>query len=130
MDVPDPPYVPPLAGQVGDLPKQVRPSVPEPLPKPNGVPVTPELLKYIDSLQVRLGTEVCDQTATLIKERDAYGFAKYGQHLMSCDGRDSIEDARQELGDLLQYLYKAKMNGEDIEIFRQHFLVLECLVLD
>ncbi len=50
----------------------------------------------------------------LIKERVKYGMKKYGQPLMTDDGRDSIIDALQEAGDLMQYIWKAKMNKEDL----------------
>ena len=37
----------------------------------------------------------------LVEERNAFGVAKYGQPLMTQDGRNGIEDARQELCDLV-----------------------------
>lgn len=55
-----------------------------------------------------------DELIHLVRERDAFGRAKYGQPLMSNDGRNGIEDARQELGDLLQYVMKCKLAGQDI----------------
>jgi hypothetical protein len=49
----------------------------------------------------------------LVEERNAFGVAKYGQPLMTRDGRNGIEDARQELGDLLQYVCKCAMTNEE-----------------
>lgn len=46
--------------------------------------------------------------------RAAFGEAKYGQPLMTEDGRDSIEDAKDEIGDFFHYLQKAIVNGEDV----------------
>jgi hypothetical protein len=33
---------------------------------------------------------------------------------MSDDGRDTINDARQEAIDLLKYMFKARVRGEDL----------------
>ena len=43
---------------------------------------------------------------------------------MTGDGRDTQEDALQEFGDLLQYIHKAKMNGEDMEKLKKLLPVL------
>ncbi len=101
-------------------------SIPEPAPKPEGVIVTGELVSWIEKQDVT-DTER-DRAIKLIKERDEYGFKKYGQHLMTKDGRNSIEDALQELGDLMHYLYKARLNGEDISEIRVLFPLLALLV--
>ena len=42
-----------------------------------------------------------------MRERDQIGTAKYGQHLVGGDGRDSLIDAYQEALDLSVYLRKA-----------------------
>lgn len=78
-------------------------SIPEPPPKNKGIPITERLIAL---LQKHPDT---DRLVDLICERDAFGRAKYGQPLMSDDGRNGIEDARQELGDLLQYVYKCRL---------------------
>jgi len=67
--------------------------------------VTPLLLDWL-----RRGAS--DDVLSLIKARHAYGLQKYGQGLMTEDGRNTMEDARQEAGDLLQYLFKALI-GKD-----------------
>jgi len=98
------------------------PSVPEPPPKPNGEDVTPKLIDWITEQVLPMDT--ITKTVELIKARDYYGFSKYGQHLKTNDGRNTVEDAIQELGDLIQYLYKAKLNGEDIKIIKEIMPVL------
>jgi hypothetical protein len=84
----------------------VAPSVPEPPPKQRGVEVTPLLLTWLR--EGGYSQSLCD----LIEARRQYGLNKYGQSLYSGDGRDSYEDARQEAGDLLQYLFKASLQPE------------------
>jgi len=81
-------------------------SVPEPPPEPRGEPVIPGLLAWLREQ----GEEAAAQ---LVVERDAFGTRKYGQTLLSDDGRDPIEDCRQELGDALIYSWKARMRGAD-----------------
>lgn len=83
-------------------------SVPEPAPKNEGVAVTPIVIERLETFSTK-------SMIKLIRDRDAFGFAKYGQHLMTGDGRDSIEDAKQELGDLMQYMTKAQLNNENME---------------
>lgn len=80
-------------------------SVPEPPPKHAGVEVTPALLKWLREQQAP------EEIGQLIQARHNFGLQKYGQGLMTEDGRNTFEDARQEAGDLLQYLYKAQMQG-------------------
>lgn len=82
-------------------------SIPEPDPVAEGIVVPEALIKHLTESGY-------DHLIPLIRERDAFGRAKYGQPLMSEDGRNGIEDARQELGDLLQYVYKCHLAGEDL----------------
>lgn len=83
-------------------------SIPEPSPVNEGKNVPDHLIKWLENTK---HSKVCIK---LIKERDLFGFQKYGQHLMTNDGRSDIEDLRQELGDALQYAMKAKLNGLDL----------------
>jgi hypothetical protein len=83
-------------------------SVPEPPPQPHGVVVPDALCQY---LQTRKPWR-WEALLQLVLERDAFGRKKYGQPLMSEDGRNGFEDARQELGDLLQYTYKMYLAGD------------------
>jgi len=90
----------------------VQASVPEPAPVKKGEVVPQLAIEWIyEHVENRDEAEKCVQ---LIKERDAFGQAKYGQPLMTEDGRNTIEDARQELGDALQYGMKALYNKEDL----------------
>ncbi len=88
-------------------------SIPEPSPKFKGDIVPDALIDHIANRST-LCSEEREMFVSLIKERDAFGRAKYGQPLMSGDGRNGIEDARQELGDFIQYAYKCKMAGIDL----------------
>lgn len=84
------------------------PSVPEPPPKPFGTLVPNALISHLKKHHTYFSDDLC----TLVKERDAFGRKKYGQPLMSEDGRDGVEDARQEAGDLLQYAFKVYLSGD------------------
>lgn len=86
----------------------VSESVPEPPPQPRGVVIPDALCTHIQ-LQQPYAWQALLQ---LVLERDAFGRKKYGQPLMSEDGRNGLEDARQELGDLLQYTYKMYVAGD------------------
>lgn len=82
-------------------------SQPEPLPTGTGDLVTPPLLEALADYPA---------LADLVSARNSFGEAKYGTGLRTHNGRDPIEDARQELGDLLQYLWQAKMEGKDLRV--------------
>lgn len=86
----------------------LKPSQPEPPPTGNGDLVTPSLTEALADYP---------ELAALVSARDAFGRAKYGTGLRTNNGRDPIEDARQELGDLLQYVWQAKMEVRDIHPF-------------
>ena len=83
-------------------------SIPEPPPKPHGVVVPDALIEYLKEKHPFCGPPLVE----LVQERNAFGMAKYGQPLMSQDGRNGVEDARQEAGDLLQYIYKVHLAGD------------------
>ena len=65
----------------------------------------------------------------LIRARDAFGRKKYGQPLMSEDGRDTALDALQEMGDLLQYVWKARLRNESLTEIRALLPTLQLLLL-
>ena len=101
----------------------VSASVPEPPPVVGGEVVPDVLINYLTLFKEENKTAVSneiqerfikgmDGLVTLVQQRDAFGRAKYGQPLMSEDGRNGIEDAKQELGDLLQYLMKCQLGSE------------------
>lgn len=102
--------------------KMAAPSVPEPPPIKSGVEVTPLLIEWLSSQ-----TADSSPIIALIEARRLYGLSKYGQSLMTEDGRDTMEDARQEAADLLQYIYKAKLQGAPIP---RNELVLISSILD
>ncbi len=81
-------------------------SIPEPKPENKGIEVYPiiklELEKLPDSVEKR-------EILTLLSKRREFGLNKYGQTLMSDDGRNTTEDAEQELGDFLMYFEKLKI---------------------
>ena len=100
-------------------------SVPEPAPVKEGVLVTPLLLDNLRTLQqcAQHNGETQDmyhfqELAELVEARDAFGRAKYGQGLMSRDGRNGREDAMQELGDLLQYVKKITLS-DNVEMWQR-----------
>ena len=97
-------------------------SIPEPPPQNKGECVTDKLIEYINMMCI--GMDIKSETIELIQQRSEFGYKKYGQYLMTQDGRNTIEDARQELGDLLQYVFKARMNGEDISCIKRMLPVL------
>lgn len=102
-------------------------SIPEPPPQPKGVVVPDALIEFLKTHHFG------DDLINLIKQRDAFGRAKYGQPLMSEDGRNGVEDARQETGDLLQYAFKVYLAGDQkglgelLELNRAITRVLEIL---
>ena len=83
----------------------VAPSVPEPPPQPKGQPVTPQLVAWLE----RHGSA---QSMELVQARAAFGLSKYGQGLMTGDGRNTFNDLSDELGDAQQYAFKALLNGD------------------
>lgn len=78
---------------------------PEPPPSGDGELVSMSLL---------VALECHPELHQLVLERDAFGRSKYGTGLRCCNGRDALNDARQEIGDCLQYLWQARMEGKEI----------------
>lgn len=99
----------------------VEPSKPLPPPKPGSAPVTPWLLARLRSkwdAPSRLMFEPFTDAARLVEDRAAEGMAKYGTPLEAHNGRPSLEDARQETGDLMQYIWQTRMEGNSPEPLR------------
>ena len=101
-------------------------SLPEPSPKNAGEPVTPALVAWIQAQG--LDEQTKREVIAGIEERSAFGAEKYGQVLMSLDGRDSVNDAVQELIDALQYLQAARMKGQGLDIIKPYVSLLTQLV--
>ena len=104
------------------LPKELS-SVPEPAPIKSGKIVPDLLIEELETAE-NINNGTIRNVIKLIKARDNFGRQKYGQPLMTKDGRNSIEDAKQEFGDLLQYVYKARLNNEDVSSIRKMMTVL------
>jgi hypothetical protein len=71
-----------------------------------GEPVFPELRN-------RLEFYYSERLLDLVNQREAYGIAKYGQTLMSDDGRDTPTEIVNEMLDMLAYLTKWSMQNPD-----------------
>lgn len=101
----------------------ILPSKPEPPPIPGKEDVTATLL---ERLQIHDDLHKGDPDFNksikdvhfLITQRRLYGMEKYGTTLQTDNGRDPIEDCKQELGDALQYWTQAEMEGRDVEPLR------------
>ena len=91
----------------------MKASTPEPAPVHGGFEITPALKLWIE--QTVKDPQARQLALALVNERDLFGRQKYGQSLMSDDGRDSFEDLIQELGDALQYAFKCRVNGLKIK---------------
>jgi hypothetical protein len=65
--------------------------------------------------------------AELLQARANFGLQKYGQPLMSQDGRNDVEDLKQELGDAFMYLTKAIINGQDLSSIHDSITALSTL---
>jgi len=75
-----------------------------------GFPVFPELRR-------RLSVRNKSSLLPLVDAREAYGIAKYGQTLLTDDGRDTPTEIVNELLDALAYLTKwAMQNPGDVTI--------------
>jgi len=115
--------------------------IPEPPPINRGEQVTEKLIIYLESIKEKAplytisfnniilpSKNSIDEIIQIIRLRDQYGFKKYGQHLMTGDQRDTINDALQEFGDLIQYIFKAKLNNEDLSALKNYLPILNVLI--
>jgi hypothetical protein len=113
-------------------------SVPEPPPRGGETSVTqalldllikPSTVHYLACMAGEKGSAPSLVAAHgLIVERREYGVPKYGGELMTKNGRNPIEDARQELGDAMQYVMQARMEGLDVSSLRRLHDVLGMLL--
>lgn len=73
-----------------------------------GEPVFPVLREYIKRYVVSPGEQTM---LDLVDRREQFGIAKYGQTLMSDDGRDTPTEITNELLDALVYITKWRMQN-------------------
>lgn len=102
-------------------------SEPEPPPVPRGVVVYDRACQFLDQLQAVKSPAVLG-LLELLQQRHNFGMKKYHQPLTTDDGRDDLEDARQELGDLFMYACKCRLNHRDVNELRQHLVLLQLLL--
>ncbi len=98
---------------------EIIPSKPEPLPVSGDLFVTDYLIDHLSKRMTTSGkfsyrTQCYENAIALIRARDAYGKAKYNTRLRTNNGRDFVEDARQEIGDFMQYFYGCLLEGRDV----------------
>lgn len=119
------------AAAAAGVPMETRPSIPEPPPVPGRAEVAPALCAWLCAAYAGAGLEDSgsfQDALSLVEARAAYGRAKYGTALQTHNGRNPLEDALQELGDLLMYVQQAKMESRDLAPIRRLLPVLEALV--
>lgn len=97
-------------------------SIPEPPPVNRGQPIYHIVLQYLERVTADEKTKT--EVSRLLQDRYTFGLNKYGQPLMSEDGRNDVEDCIQEIGDAIQYIVKAKYNGKDISSIKRALAVL------
>lgn len=96
---------------------------PQPKPQRKGVIVYGHL--RADLVDCQFSYELIE----LVEQRYYQGLVKYGQPLMSDDGRDTLSDAIQESIDLLYYIEKGILQGKDwYYILNQAGIVAEMLM--
>lgn len=105
----------------------VKASVPEPAPLNRGEPVVHHTYRYLEELK-GVDKDTKAEAKALVDARVAFGLKKYGQLLMSEDGRNHEEDCLQELGDAIQYLGSLKKGKKDLQRVRRMLVVLLALV--
>lgn len=119
---------------MNEIPKSA--SIPEPPPSTGIASVPDSLIGWLfrsdidDELTNKNRDGRWGMAIELVNERDAFGRAKYKGPLMTHNGRNMIEDARQELGDAMQYIHGAKMEGLDLSAIRPLIEVLRLMVGD
>lgn len=108
----------------GDNPNDGRLEV-QPPPVARGVIIVPLLVRWLNE-RGQGGSSA--GVEPLLWQRYEFGLRKYGQPLMSGDGRRSASDAIEELLDALCYVVAAHIKDEDLErVRRLHALLGELL---
>ena len=98
----------------------------QPPPINKGKRVPDLFIRWISKTE-SLDEESKDFAIQLIRARSKYGEEKYGQPLMTEDGRN-VGDAIEELGDLLQYAFRSVYKGEDVSKLKLLLPILDRLI--
>lgn len=97
----------------------------QPKPINKGIVIFNLIQSYLDKIQDKsFNNEVLEQ----LFNRYNFGLQKYGQPLMSDDGRDSVRDANEELLDCIQYVIKCKYNKCDLSSIRKTLYILNQII--
>lgn len=97
----------------------------QPKPINKGVVVFNLIQSYLDEVKDKsYNNEVLEQ----LFQRYNFGLQKYGQPLMSDDGRDGVRDANEELLDAIQYVIKCKYNKLDLTPIRKTLYILNQII--
>lgn len=94
--------------------EEVKASVPEPPPHEGKELVTPKLIHFLEN-KCNFSDKTRKFLVNLVKERDEYGKGKYKGGLKTFNGRRMEKDAKQEIGDFLQYMYACIMEENTSE---------------
>lgn len=94
----------------------------QPAPVNRGVPVNDVAMRWLHRV-IADDAERADVCA-VVRRRGEAGVKKYGQPLMSDDGRDKEQDALEELFDAMVYIVSGKLGGVRMDrIGRMHSLL-------
>lgn len=97
----------------------------QPKPINKGVIIFNLIQSYLDDVKDKsYNNEVLEQ----LFQRYNFGLQKYGQPLMSDDGRDAVRDANEELLDAIQYIIKCKYNKLDLIPIRKTLYILNQII--
>lgn len=102
-------------------------SVPEPPPQKGEKYVFP----ILEGMLINSHIAGSRDFLTLVRQRRQYGINKYKTELMTFNGRNAIEDAKQEIGDCAAYIIQAKLEGrsdEEINKLKQMVDILSLIL--
>lgn len=91
-------------------------------------PILQQLLAWMVGLRAK------PESIYYVQQRTELGRTKYGQELHTFDGRNAIEDSKQEAGDLCQYLAKVKLEligmGKPVPFLLEQAIARSITLLD
>lgn len=101
----------------------------QPSPTEGDKCVPEQLLAWLEeNAQVGPFEHCFEQAIELVKKRDELGQERYGTRLYTNNGRDVLQDAREEMADLMMYLAQAGLEGADLSELRQLYYVCGLLL--